>query len=451
MPLREAINTSTARGFYRGPVMPVLPRRATALAAVKARLHDSLLQRFDVTSIETIAPDQLRSQLKDAIEDLLNEEVLALSAAERSSIVRDIQNEVTGLGPIEPLMADPSVSDILVNGPSHIYIERHGKLELSGVEFHDNAHLLKIIERIVSRVGRRIDESSPMVDARLPDGSRVNAVIPPLAIDGPSLSIRRFAVVPLQMAGLIGHGALSDAMAEVIQGLVRARVNILISGGTGAGKTTLLNVLSASIPDSERIVTIEDAAELRLQQPHVVRLETRAPNLEGNGEVTQRALLRNCLRMRPDRIVVGEVRGGEVLDMLQAMNTGHDGSMTTIHANTPRDALTRLENMACMSGVSIPPKAFREQIVAAISVVIQATRLNDGRRKVTSIQEITGFDGETVAMQEIFRFEQTGIDAQGGVQGGFTATGVQPVFLDRMRMHGVKVSDALFAAGAQVS
>jgi pilus assembly protein CpaF len=445
MSFREAINAGGTRAWRRHRTGGATGRTATiGTSALKVRIHDKLLERFDIAAIESTPSDQLRRQLKATIEELLAEEPYAFNESERKQIVVDIQNEVTGLGPIEPLLADPSVSDILVNGCSQVFVERRGRLEKTDVVFNDDAHLLKIIERIVSRVGRRIDEASPMVDARLPDGSRVNAVIPPLALDGPSLSIRRFSAAPLMMRDLIDSLTLDDAMAQIIEGLVRARVNILISGGTGTGKTTLLNVLSGAIPESERIVTIEDAAELRLQQPHVVRLETRAANIEGNGEVTQRALLRNCLRMRPDRIVVGEVRGAEVLDMLQAMNTGHEGSMTTIHANSPRDALIRLENMVGMSGVSIPSQAFRQQIVAAISVVIQVARFADGRRKVVSVQEITGLDGEVISMQEIFGFDQSGVALNGAIQGHFRATGIRPAFCERLRVRGIVLPDALF-------
>lgn len=445
MSLREALKAGGTRAWRRHRAGPA-PGRAAAAGTnlLKARIHDKLLERFDIAAIESTSSDQLRRRLKATVEGLLAEESYAFNDAERKQIVVDIQNEVTGLGPLEPLLSDPSVSDILVNGHAQIFVERRGRLEKTDVMFIDDAHLLKIIQRIVARVGRRIDESNPMVDARLPDGSRVNAVIPPLALDGPMLSIRRFSAVPLMMRDLIGSLTLDDDMAQIIEGLVKARVNILISGGTGTGKTTLLNVLSGAIPESERIVTIEDAAELRLQQPHVVRLETRVANIEGAGEVTQRSLLRNCLRMRPDRIVVGEVRGAEVLDMLQAMNTGHEGSMTTIHANSPRDALIRLENMVGMSGMTIPSQAFRQQIVAAISVVIQVARLGDGRRKIVSIQEITGMNADAISMQEIFAFEQTGMASNGAIQGRFKATGIRPAFCERLRVRGISIPDALF-------
>ena len=411
---------------------------------LKSRIHQKLLDRVDLAVMESLSPDRLQEELKVLVERLLSEETLAINEVERKSLVRDIQHEVLGLGPIEPLLADPTISDILVNTNRQVYVERAGKLELTDVRFENDAHLMKIIDKIVSGIGRRVDESSPMVDARLPDGSRVNAIIPPLAIDGPILSIRRFAVTPLTMDDIIGGKSLTPEMAEIIGGLVKAKVNLLISGGTGTGKTTLLNILSGFIPHSERIITIEDAAELQLQQPHVVRLETRPPNIEGKGEVAQRALVKNSLRMRPDRIILGEVRGAEALDMLQAMNTGHEGSMTTVHANTPRDALTRLENMVGMAGLNLPPKAMRQQISSAITAVVHVSRLTDGKRKVTSIQEITGMEGDIVTMQEIFIFEQTGVAPDGTVTGNFRATGVRPKFIDRLRTRGVKISEDLF-------
>ena len=411
---------------------------------LKVRLHQSILDRLDLERMQRMDADHLRQELKTIVEKMLAEEDVALNETERVTLVREIQNEMLGLGPLESLLADPAISDILVNTYRHVFVERHGKLELTPVTFSDDEHLMKIIDKIVSRVGRRVDESSPMVDARLPDGSRVNAIIPPLAIDGPVLSIRRFAVNPLTMRDILGFKTLTDDMAEVLQSLPKAKINLMISGGTGSGKTTLLNILSASIPVDERIVTIEDAAELQLQQPHVVRLETRPPNIEGRGEVTQRALVRNALRMRPDRIILGEVRGAESLDMLQAMNTGHEGSMTTIHANSPRDALTRLENMVSMAGMNLPPKAMRQQISSALSVVVQIARLTDGRRKVVSIQEITGMEGEIITMQEIFAFRQTGVAENGMALGHFCATGVRPRFTERLRAYGIEVADSLF-------
>jgi pilus assembly protein CpaF len=412
---------------------------------IKSRLHLQILERVDLASLESMTELQLRREISTQVDWLLNENPAPINDAERRMLVRDIQNEMLGLGPLELLMADPSVSDILVNSYKQIYVERHGRLELTKVRFTDDQHLLRIIDKIVSRVGRRIDESSPMVDARLPDGSRVNAVIPPIALDGPTVSIRRFAVIPLKMQDLVKvHRSLTVEMATFLQGLAKAKVNMIISGGTGSGKTTLLNILSGTIPETERIVTIEDAAELQLQQPHVIRLETRPPNIEGKGEVNQRSLMRNALRMRPDRILMGEIRGAEAVDMLQAMNTGHEGSMTTIHANNPRDALSRLENMVSMAGLNLPHKAMRQQITSAISVVIQANRLTDGQRKITSIQEITGMEGDVVTMQEIFAYQQTGVDARGKSIGHFLATGLRPKIADKLRNAGIDLPDALF-------
>jgi pilus assembly protein CpaF len=422
---------------------PATPQ--TRFEHIRARIHRDVLAQMDLRRLDAVPLATLRTQLQNLCQSLMEEHRLTLNEQERRQITQGIQDEILGLGPIEPLLWDPSVSDILVNGPHQIYVERHGKIEATPIQFDDDPHLLRVIDRIVSRVGRRIDEMSPMVDARLPDGSRVNAVIPPLAIDGPLLSIRRFSVTPLGMADLLKFQALSPAIAELIQGLVKARVNVLVSGGTGSGKTTLLNVMSASIPGDERIITIEDAAELQLQQPHVVRMESRPQNIEGKGEISQRALLINSLRMRPDRIILGEVRGPEVLDMLQAMNTGHDGSMTTIHANSPRDAITRLEHMLGMAGLRVDPRSMRQQISAALSVVVQVSRLSDGQRKVTSLQEITGMEGEVVTMQEIFRFEQTGLGAQGKVEGHFAATGIRPKFMQRLVSRGIALRDDLFS------
>lgn len=411
---------------------------------LKSRIHHKLLDRVDLTVMESLTPDVLHEELRVMVERLLAEEMLAINEAERKNLVLDIQHEVLGLGPIEPLLADPTVSDILANTHRQVFVERAGKLELTNVRFENDAHLMKIIDKIVSGIGRRVDESSPMVDARLPDGSRVNAIIPPLAIDGPILSIRRFAVTPLSMDDIVQRKSLTPEMAEIIAGLVKAKVNLMISGGTGTGKTTLLNILSSFISHSERIITIEDAAELQLQQPHVVRLETRPPNIEEKGEVAQRALVKNSLRMRPDRIILGEIRGAEAFDMLQAMNTGHEGSMTTVHANSPRDALVRLENMVGMAALNLPAKAMRQQISSAITAIIQVSRLSDGKRKITSIQEITGMEGDVVTMQEIFRFEQTGVAPDGTVLGNFRASGIRPKFIELLRIRGVNISDDIF-------
>lgn len=411
---------------------------------LKSRIHQALLNRMDLAVMESLPQDRLLVEIKGLVERLLIEERTPINDIERLRIIQDIQHEVLGLGPLEPLLADPTISDILVNTHRQVYVERRGKLELTDIQFANEAHLRKIIDRIVSRVGRRVDESSPMVDARLPDGSRVNAIIPPLAIDGALLSIRRFAVIPLKIDDLIRNKSMTQEMSEIISGLVRAKCSILISGGTGSGKTTLLNIMSAYIPHTERIVTIEDAAELQLQQPHVVRLETRPPNVEGKGEVSQRALVRNSLRMRPDRIIIGEVRGAEAIDMLQAMNTGHEGSMATVHANTPRDALSRIENMVSMAGLNLPTKAVRHQISSAIVVVIQVSRLSDGKRKLVSIQEITGMEGDVITMQEIYTFQQTGVAADGTVQGHFKATGIRPKFAERLKIYGAPLRDDLF-------
>jgi pilus assembly protein CpaF len=418
---------------------------AVAYVKLKNKLHHRILEKVDLVSLESMSESKLREEIATLVELLLTEDPAQINDIERRMLVRDIQNEMLGLGPLELLMADSTVSDILVNSYDQIYVERRGKLELTDVVFSDEKHLLRIIDKIVSRVGRRIDESSPMVDARLPDGSRVNAIIPPIALDGPMVSIRRFAVVPLKMGDLVTrYKSLTPDMALLLEGLAKSKINMLISGGTGSGKTTLLNILSGFIPETERIVTIEDAAELQLQQDHVVRLETRPPNIEGKGEVTQRALVRNALRMRPDRIVIGEVRGGEAVDMMQAMNTGHEGSLTTIHANTPRDAIARLENMVSMAGINLPHKAARQQIASAITVIVQVNRLTDGQRKVTSIQEITGMEGEIITMQEIFTFKQTGMAADGKVSGHMQATGIRPKFADKLRNHGVNLPDAMF-------
>lgn len=419
-----------------GPLTPPPARRALGARAqqeIKLRVHRELLDRVDLSNLAKMTLDQARAELRGVIRQLLDAQPTPLTPRDREQLGDELLSEVLGLGPIEPLLRDPDVADILVNGPRQVYIERFGKLELTPVIFRNDAHLLQVIDRIVSNVGRRIDESSPMVDARLADGSRVNAIIPPLALDGPVLSIRRFGGRPLRMDGLIGNGSLTTEMVALLRAMVTARLNVLISGGTGSGKTTLLNALSAFIPDDERIITIEDSAELQLQQPHVVRLETRPPNIEGRGEITQRELVRNALRMRPDRILLGEVRGAEVLDMLQAMNTGHDGSISTIHANSPRDSLTRLEVMLQMSGLALPTVAMRQQMAQALDVVIQTARLSDGSRKLVSVSEIVGMEAETIQLQELFTFQRDGVGEDGAVAGRFVSTGFRPHFADRLK------------------
>ena len=450
MSLRERLEAATTGFAPSNEAAEEAALLGRGYQATKSRIHQALLARIDLEAMDSLSPERLRDELRQMVERLLIEENLVLNANERRNLVRDIQYEMLGYGPLEPLLADPTVSDILVNTYKQVYVERQGRLELTEVTFVDDDHLMKIIDKIVSRIGRRVDESSPMVDARLPDGSRVNAIIPPLAVDGPILSIRRFAATPLQMSNLIGLKSVSEPMAQFLGALAEAKVNILISGGTGSGKTTLLNILSSYIAASERIVTIEDAAELQLQQPHIVRLETRPANVEGRGEVAQRALVRNALRMRPDRIILGETRGPEALDMLQAMNTGHEGSMTTIHANTPRDAIARLESMIAMAGVDLPPRAARSQVASAIGVIVQANRLTDGTRKITSIQEVSGMEGDTISMQEIFSFKQTGVAAGGAVQGYFSASGIRPRFWDRLITHGVTVNEGIFVPSRQV-
>jgi pilus assembly protein CpaF len=444
MTLRERLATTEVAQVAPAAVTALSDAFNQAYQDLKKSMHQMILDRIDLERLKRLTPEQFKHELALLIQRIIEEERIVLNQSERHNLVLDIQHEMLGFGPLEPLLADPTVSDILVNTYSKVYVERRGRLELTDVSFHDNAHLMKIIEKIVSRVGRRVDESSPMVDARLPDGSRVNAIIPPLAVDGPILSIRRFSVHPLSVQNLLEYKSVTPPMVQVLQGLGMAKINILISGGTGSGKTTLLNLLSGFIPSNERIVTIEDAAELQLRQPHVVRLETRPANIENKGEVTQRALVRNALRMRPDRIILGEVRGPEAMDMLQAMNTGHEGSLATIHSNTPRDALSRLENMVGMAGANLTIRATRQQICSAITVVVQVTRLTDGARKIVSLQEITGMEGEIIAMQEIFRFEQTGVAADGKVLGQFRATGVRPRFADRLRLFGAQVADTVY-------
>ena len=414
--------------------------------AFKTRIHDRLLDLIDLSLVESVDTDVLKSQIRVIVEKILKEDGfhMPLNLTEREMLLREIQDEIMGLGPLEPFLQDPKISDILVNTYNQVYVEKFGKLEPTDARFKDNAHLMKIIDKIVSSVGRRIDESSPMVDARLADGSRVNAIIPPLAVDGPMLSVRRFPENPLELGDLINFKTLTPEIGEILKGIVATRLNIIISGGTGSGKTTLLNVVSRFIPANERIVTIEDSAELQLKQEHVVRLETRPPNIEGKGEVTQRDLVRNSLRMRPDRIIVGEVRGKESFDMLQAMNTGHDGSLTTVHANSPRDALMRLETMVAMANFDIPSEFLRRYISSAINIIIHVARLTDGTRKVISLQELTGMEGSVITLQEIFSFQQRAIDSQGNIKGSFKFHGVRPKFIDRFKMAGIKISDDIF-------
>jgi len=410
----------------------------------KQRINERLLTVLDLSLIDTVESEKARKEIRDIADRLLTEESAPLSRRQRRLIVQRIEDEVMGLGPLEPLLADHTISDILVNGYDTIYIERKGKLEHTNAQFTNPAHLLNTIDRIVSAVGRRIDESSPMVDARLADGSRVNAIIPPLAIDGASLSIRRFGVDLLGMDDLINLKTLTKEVAQVLHAIIKTRLNVVVSGGTGSGKTTMLNILSSYVPEDERIVTIEDSAELQLRQPHVVRLETRPPNIESKGEVTSRDLVRNSLRMRPERIIIGEVRGGEALDMLQAMNTGHDGSLTTIHANAPRDSLGRIENMVSMAGVNFPINALRSQIASAIDIVLQIARLEDGTRKLVSVQEINGMEGDIITMSELFSFQREGMDENGKVRGELRATGIIPAFHKGLAHRGIDLPIEVF-------
>ncbi|HET6518759.1 MAG TPA: CpaF family protein [Geminicoccaceae bacterium] len=412
---------------------------------LKTRLHERLLEELNLSAIEKVAKADLRREVATIVNEMLAGEATALNAKEFNLLIEELLDEVLGLGPLEPLLKDPTITDILVNGHKQVFVEQYGVLERTPVQFKDERHLLRIIDRIVSAVGRRVDESQPWVDARLADGSRINAIIPPCTLDGPLLSIRKFSRDPLTIERLIENGALTREMATLLSGVIKARLNLLISGGTGSGKTTLLNAVSGYIDARERIITIEDSAELQLQQVHVARMETRPPNIEGRGAVTQHDLVRNALRMRPDRIIVGEVRGAEALDMLQAMNTGHDGSITTIHANTPRDALSRLEQMIMMTGVDFPLRSMRGQIASALQVVLQLERMSDGRRRVVSLQEITGMEGDVVTMQEIFRFRRSGVDSEGRVLGRFEATGIRPRFAERLIMRGIELSNELFS------
>ncbi len=417
---------------------------AKSFEELKRLIHGKLVDKLDLSRVSDLEGDTLRREIRLVVERLCDTENPLLNRMERERLIDEVLDETFGFGPLEVLLKDPTISDILINGPHKIYVERRGKMEKSDVKFRDNDHLLQIIDRIVSKVGRRVDETSPMVDARLPDGSRVNAIIPPLALDGPSVSIRRFGTNPLKLEDLLNYKAFTPEMAMLMEACIKARLNIVISGGTGCGKTTLLNTLSSFIPHEERIVTIEDAAELQLQQDHVVRLETRPPNIEGKGAITTRDLVRNALRMRPERIIIGECRGGETLDMLQAMNTGHAGSMTTLHANTPRDAQARLETMIMMAGMELPIKAMRQQISSAVDLIIQANRLQGGPRKVTSVTEVMGMEQEMIIMQDVFRFKQLGIDQNGRAYGQFEATGVRPSFVNRLEAAGIKLPSNLF-------
>ena len=419
-------------------------RTATDLGALKVAIHRKLIQKVNLDRIAQVDKQVVRNELTEIIEGLIAQESTPLALEEKERLSREVLDEVFGLGPLEPLLKDPAISDILVNTYKNIFIERRGLLERVPIQFRDNAHLMAIIDRIVTAVGRRVDESSPMVDARLPDGSRVNAIIPPLALDGPALSIRRFGADPLKAEDLVRNSSITPEMMEMLRGCVRARLNVLISGGTGAGKTTLLNALSSFISNRERIVTIEDAAELQLRQEHVVRLETRPANIEGKGAIRQRQLVINALRMRPDRIVVGEVRGEEALDMLQAMNTGHDGSLTTVHANSPRDAIGRIETMVAQTGLNLPDKVVRRQIASAIELVIQASRMADGTRKITAISELTGMEGDMITMQDIFIFKKMGVGEKGQVLGQFMATGIRPKFTERLASAGIQLPADMF-------
>jgi pilus assembly protein CpaF len=462
MALKDRLN-------FRGKTRPAQPAAAESREAVTARerehrrereqrdrdklqvfdpllerLRGQIMERLDFLRVGEMGKEDLRRQIRHVVELLIGEMNIEMNESTRALIVESVEDEMLGLGPIQQYLRDPDVSDILVNGAKEVYIERYGKLEKTETIFRDDQHVLQIIERIVSQIGRHIDESSPMVDARLQDGSRVNAIIPPLAIDGPTLSIRRFGVRTIEMKDLLHFGTLTEQMAELLQGIVRARINILISGGTGSGKTTLLNAMSAFIPHDERIITIEDSAELQMLQPHVVRLETRPPNIEGRGTVTQRDLVRNALRMRPDRIILGEVRGDEAMDMMQAMNTGHDGSLTTLHANSTRDALTRLETLVLLAGHQIPDKAIREHVASALEVLVHVSRLSDGSRRVTNISEIVGMEGEVITTQDIFAFQKLGVDEEGKVIGRHIALGVRPHFIERLRASGVHLPADMF-------
>ncbi len=435
MNLSERLGTVPAPAGLSGP---------DQYQELKARMHRQLIERVDLAGLNSIGRDEAHEEIRAIVQELLEHDPTPLNDSEKERLIREVQDETFGLGPLEVLFQDPTIDDILVNSARQVYVEQFGRLVPAQIVFKDDAHLLQIIDRIVSRVGRRIDEASPMVDARLPDGSRVNAIIPPLALDGPVLSIRRFKRNPLTMADLLAFGTLTSSVAALLEAAVKGRLNILVSGGTGSGKTTLLNILSSFVPDSERIVTVEDAAELQLQQRHVIRLETRPPNIEGKGQVTQRDLVRNCLRMRPDRILVGEVRGPEALDMLQAMNTGHEGSITTLHSNSPRDALARLETMILMAGANLTQWAMRQQISSAFHLVIQIARFSDGVRRVSSVSELVGMEGEVISMQDLVVFNQTGVAPDGRVEGSFQATGTRPKFSEILESKGIDLAPFLF-------
>jgi pilus assembly protein CpaF len=449
MNLRHRLGRGNGSAQAQGPLLTVRTSEAEPdrYQVIKKQLHRELIAKLDLAMLEGLDENQRRAQVEHLARRMLVEAEIRLTRGDEERLITELLHDTFDLGPITPLLLDEEISDILVNTHRQVYIERLGKLEITDVSFRDEAHLRHVIDRIISRVGRRIDESTPLVDARLPDGSRVNAIIPPAALDGPILSIRRFRRRALSIDDLIGLGSLTPELAQMITGAVRARLNMLVTGGTGSGKTTLLNILSRYIPSEERIVTIEDSAELMLQQPHVVRLETRPPNIEGKGQINQRDLVRNALRMRPDRIVVGEVRGDEVLDMLQAMNTGHDGSMTTIHSNGPRDALHRMENLVLMAGHGLPDRAIREQIASALELIVHVSRLSDGTRRILSVQELLGMEGNVVTMQEIFRFVPTGVDADGKFNGYFEATGLVPKCSERIRLAGVDLPSEIFERG----
>jgi len=418
--------------------------KETSFEELKQRIHSKLVDKLDLSRVGELEGEVLRREIRLVVEHLCDTEDTLLNRSERDRLIDEVLDETFGLGPLEVLLKDPTISDIMINGPKNVYVERRGRMEKTNVTFRNNEHLLQIIDRIISKVGRRVDETCPMVDSRMADGSRFNAIIPPLALDGPCVSIRRFGSNPLKLEDLLNYKAFTPEMVMLLEGAIKARLNIVISGGTGSGKTTLLNTLSSFIPNAQRIVTVEDAAELQLQQDHVVRLETRPANIEGKGAITATDLVRNCLRMRPERIIIGECRGPETLDMLQAMNTGHEGSMTTLHANTPRDAVARMETMIMMAGFELPLKAMRTQIASAVDLIVQANRLQGGPRKITHITEVVGMEQDTVVMQDIYRYEQTGVDENGRARGAFVATGIRPTFMPRLEACGIRLPSSAF-------